>query len=204
MDVCNASSFQAAHTVKWVASSASDVNASDGAATIIIVLASIVGMVFAVYQYMQVSAVSLEKPAGGDASESLMTMEQDMYDELAYIYELVRKGANAFLMAEYTLCFIFIAVFGLIVLVLTAYVNTSSVDYFNARAADGTKGFVGHYDGESFDWSVGALTAISFAVGGLTSILSVWIGTGHAFHSDQHLLHCIRHGFRCAQVQCIR
>merc|ERR1719162_2161106 len=176
MDVCNASSFQAAHTVKWVASSASDVNASDGAATIIIVLASIVGMVFAVYQYMQVSAVSLEKPAGGDASESLMTMEQDMYDELAYIYELVRKGANAFLMAEYTLCFIFIAVFGLIVLVLTAYVNTSSVDYFNARAADGTKGFVGHYDGQSFDWSVGALTAISFAVGGLTSILSGWIG----------------------------
>merc|ERR1711865_596492 len=174
--VCNATSFQAAHTVKWVASSASDVNASDGAATIIIVLASIVGMVFAVYQYMQVSAVSLEKPAGGDASESLMTMEQDMYDELAYIYELVRKGANAFLMAEYTLCFIFIAVFGLIVLVLTAYVNTSSVDYFNARAADGTKGFVGHYDGQSFDWSVGALTAISFAVGGLTSILSGWIG----------------------------
>merc|ERR1711865_90195 len=174
--VCNATSFQAAHTVKWVASSASDVNASDGAATIIIVLASIVGMVFAVYQYMQVAAVSLEKPAGGDASESLMTMEQDMYDELAYIYELVRKGANAFLMAEYTLCFIFIAVFGLIVLVLTAYVNTSSVDYFNARAADGTKGFVGHYDGQSFDWSVGALTAISFAVGGLTSILSGWIG----------------------------
>merc|ERR1711935_329081 len=175
--VCNATSFQAAHTVKWVASSASDVNASDGAATIIIVLASIVGMVFAVYQYMQVSAVSLEKPAGGaPISESLMTMEQDMYDELAYIYELVRKGANAFLMAEYTLCFIFIAVFGLIVLVLTAYVNTSSVDYFNARAADGTKGFVGHYDGQSFDWSVGALTAISFAVGGLTSILSGWIG----------------------------
>jgi len=99
-----------------------------------------------------------------------------MYTELSYIYELVRKGANAFLMAEYTLCFIFIAVFGLIVLVLTAYVNTSSVDYFNARAADGTKGFVGHYDGQSFDWSVGALTAISFAVGGLTSILSGWIG----------------------------
>merc|ERR1712166_984611 len=174
--VCNATSFQAAHTVKWVASSASDVNASDGAATIIIVLASIVGMVFAVYQYMQVAAVSLEKPAGGDASESLIEMEDDMYTELSYIYELVRKGANAFLMAEYTLCFIFIAVFGLIVLVLTAYVNTSSVDYFNARAADGTKGFVGHYDGQSFDWSVGALTAISFAVGGLTSILSGWIG----------------------------
>jgi inorganic pyrophosphatase len=163
--------------VVWDAADSSKVNASDAAATLIIVLGAVVGMAFAVYQYLQVAAVKLAKPASDSAADRLMDdMEQDKFDELNNIYELVRKGANAFLMAEYTLCFIFIAVFGLIVLVLTAFVNTDSKDYFNARAADGDHNFAGHYDGESFDWSVGALTAVSFAVGGLTSILSGWIG----------------------------
>merc|ERR1712028_137004 len=164
------------HSLQWVASGASSVNASDTAATLIIVIASIVGMLFAVYQYMQVAAVSLEKPTG-DASESLMAMEQDKYDELKKIYELVRDGANAFLKAEYILCFIFIAVFGLVVLILTAFVNTGDLTFYNYRAAtDSDHSFVNTYSGKSFDWKVGALTAISFAVGGLTSILSGWIG----------------------------
>merc|ERR1712028_265315 len=164
------------HSLQWVGSDASSVNASDTAATLISVIASIVGMLFAVYQYMQVAAVSLEKPTG-DASESLMAMEQDKYDELKKIYELVRDGANAFLKAEYILCFIFIAVFGLVVLILTAFVNTGDLTFYNYRAAtDSDHSFVNTYSGKSWDFSVGALTAISFAVGGLTSILSGWIG----------------------------
>ena len=76
------------------------------------------------------------------------------------IYEHIREGAKAFLFAEYSVCIVFIVVFGMIVSVTTAHV------------------------GQTFDWTVGTLTATSFAVGGITSIISGYIGMMVAVFSN--------------------
>ena len=81
--------------------------------------------------------------------------------DLKFIYETIRDGAKAFLWAEYKICFIFIAVFGVIVLVLVAQPWAPTAM-----------------------WTEGALTAISFAVGGFTSIFSGYIGMMVAVYSN--------------------
>lgn len=86
-----------------------------------------------------------------------MKSNKESDEELKEIYETIREGAQSFLWAEYQICFIFIAVFGLLILVLTSRVSDEE--------GNGV-----------WEWNIGALTATSFLVGGLTSILSGYIG----------------------------
>ncbi|KAJ1481756.1 pyrophosphate-energised proton pump, partial [Baffinella frigidus] len=80
------------------------------------------------------------------------------------IYETIREGAKSFLWAEYQFCFVFIVVFGAIVLVLVSHTTE------NGEAV--------------WKWDIGALTCLSFVVGGLTSILSGYIGMMVAVYSN--------------------
>ena len=80
--------------------------------------------------------------------------------DLKFIYETIREGAQAFLWAEYKICFLFIFVFGLTVLLLVAHPWSEP------------------------DWQAGSLTAVSFAVGGLTSIISGYIGMQVAVYAN--------------------
>lgn len=86
-----------------------------------------------------------------------MASNKESDEELKEIYETIREGAQSFLWAEYQICFAFIAVFGLLILVLTSRVSDEE--------GNGV-----------WEWNIGALTATSFLVGGLTSILSGYIG----------------------------
>ena len=76
--------------------------------------------------------------------------------ELRSIYDTIREGAKAFLYAEYKICFVFIVLFGALVLGLVA---------------------------KGSDMQQGTLTALSFAIGGLTSIFSGYIGMMVAVNS---------------------
>ena len=73
------------------------------------------------------------------------------------LYVAIRDGAKAFLWAEYKICFIFIAVFGLIVFLLV---------------------------GSGGSWTQGAFSFVSFAVGGTTSIVSGYIGMTVAVYAN--------------------
>eukprot|EP01065_Artemidia_motanka_P018664 TRINITY_DN21_c0_g3_i1.p1 TRINITY_DN21_c0_g3~~TRINITY_DN21_c0_g3_i1.p1 ORF type:complete len:806 (+),score=359.85 TRINITY_DN21_c0_g3_i1:94-2511(+) len=124
-------------------------NGSD--ATAIIFAAGFTGLLFALIQFSFLARVKLHAEGAllaNDDGEGA----RSPHETLGVIYEAVRKGANAFLFSEYSLCFGFIVVFGTIVLVLTSHTS------------------------DGWDWTVGGLTACSFAVGGLTSILSGYIG----------------------------
>lgn len=66
------------------------------------------------------------------------------------IYEAIRRGADAFLSAEYTICCIFIVVFGAVVFFLVGIGQSS--------------------------WIEGAFTTASFVLGAVTSILAGYIG----------------------------
>ena len=77
--------------------------------------------------------------------------------ELRSIFDTIREGASAFLWAEYKICFLFIVLFGALVLGLVA---------------------------KGSDMQQGTLTALSFAIGGLTSIFSGYIGMMVAVNSN--------------------
>merc|ERR1712195_136475 len=160
----------------------SEISASSGAASVVIIVASLVGIAFAVFQFTRVSAISLDyKEQSSDDMNAhwfaANKVNPEHHEKLKEIYEIIREGASSFLKAEYLLCFIFIFVFGLVVLFLTSFVNRDETTFNNPRAAtmDGLV-FTNHVDAEKWDFSVGALTALSFAVGGITSIVSGYIG----------------------------
>jgi H+-translocating diphosphatase len=119
---------------------------SDEGADAFIFITAIIGMIFAWFQYKLVARVSL---TGG--SDTLSNSGLDT-SKLIGIYDAIREGADSFLRAEYTICAYFIASFGVVVLLMTSYVE------------------------KKFQIDQGGLTAISFVAGGLTSIVSGLIG----------------------------
>jgi H(+)-translocating pyrophosphatase len=136
--------------------------ASDYEAYAYLVSASVFGMLFAVYLFWEVSKVKVTRRGDGYALLSSETRHHTA-DRLFEIYMAIQEGARAFLLAEYTLCFAFIIIFGAVVLVLTSFVNK---------------------DGQKFDWLTGSLTATAFAVGGLTSMAAGYLGMMVAVYSN--------------------
>jgi inorganic pyrophosphatase len=124
-----------------------------------------IGIAFAAYLYWSVSQVSLDSDNSDSEDAKLIQASKASDEELKTIYSTIQEGAQAFLWAEYQICFIFIAGFGLLILVLVSHTTDA--------------------DGESvWKWNIGALTATSFVVGGLTSILSGYIGMMVAVFSN--------------------
>jgi len=156
-------------------------SAGSTASILVVVLGAIIGILFGIYQYMQVAKIKIpddDKSAeeiigaansgeehtklmedmGGDASKCDVTL--DNFLELQKIYDAVRTGASAFLAAQYRLCVIFTFCFAALIFVLCA----SSTELTNGKVE------------HAWDWGVGGLTAISFIVGALTSIAAGYIG----------------------------
>ena len=78
--------------------------------------------------------------------------EADSYQKLRQIYRDIQNGAKAFLAAEYRMCLMFLTVFGF------------GMIFFVARVEYG------------WDFKIGVLTAFSFVVGGITSMVAGYIG----------------------------
>ena len=78
--------------------------------------------------------------------------EADSYQKLRQIYRDIQNGAKAFLAAEYRMCLMFLSVFGF------------GMIFFVARVESG------------WDFKIGVLTAFSFVVGGITSMVAGYIG----------------------------
>eukprot|EP00286_Rhodomonas_abbreviata_P017858 CAMPEP_0181322666 /NCGR_PEP_ID=MMETSP1101-20121128/19350_1 /TAXON_ID=46948 /ORGANISM="Rhodomonas abbreviata, Strain Caron Lab Isolate" /LENGTH=866 /DNA_ID=CAMNT_0023430595 /DNA_START=99 /DNA_END=2695 /DNA_ORIENTATION=- len=129
-------------------------------ADIFIFACGAIGILFSVFLYFCVAAIPI-KAASGER-QSLTSAASD--EELETIYETIRAGAKAFLWAEYQICFIFVVCFGFLIFLLVSHVSV---------------------DGEStWDFSTGALTALSFVIGALTSILAGYIGMMVAVFSN--------------------
>ncbi|ETL95939.1 V-type H(+)-translocating pyrophosphatase [Phytophthora nicotianae] len=127
-----------------------------------VVTAGVFGILFAAYLFWEVSKVKVTRRGDGYALLASEVRHQTA-DRLFEIFCAIQEGARAFLLAEYTLCFAFIIVFGAVVLVLTSFVNK---------------------DGKQFDWLFGTLNATAFAVGGLTSMAAGYMGMMVAVYSN--------------------
>jgi len=138
-----------------------------------VLIAAFTGMVFAYYLFRRVAAIKLvvnlsSSGAGGQYDTSEVTQgggggeapKPDVGATLIKIYDAVRGGADAFLMAEYRICILFIIGFSLVILLLVSRV-------------DGT-----------WNVQVGGFAMLSFIVGGLTSIVSGYIGMKVAVFSN--------------------
>jgi len=131
----------------------------DGTTTAFIVVAGIFALLFAYFQFKMVSRIKLGD--GANVHTQLLTNESN--SQMVEIYESIREGARSFLKAEYKICCLFIVIFGTIILILTSFVNRPD---------------------QKWDWSAGALTALSFVVGALTSMVSGYIGMMVAVFSN--------------------
>merc|ERR1719178_112745 len=132
----------------------------------LIVAASLVAIVWALIQFYTISRIALK--SGGDAATDSLTSnahtgKSDATERLTEIYLAIYDGAESFLRAEYTICTYFIIGFGLLVFFLVSWGNSSS---------DGWGG------------KEGGFTALSFVLGGLTSMVSGYIGMKVAVYSN--------------------
>jgi len=134
---------------------------SEAQANLLIFSCGIVGIAFALFLYYSVSLISLRSPS--DDMEPLVssTRAGESDEELITIYETIRAGARAFLWAEYQICFIFVAGFSVLILLMVSHTNSNG-----------------------WNFTVGGLTALSFIVGALTSILAGFIGMMVAVYSN--------------------
>jgi H(+)-translocating pyrophosphatase len=165
-----------------------ETSGTDMSASVVVIGSAIIGILFGIFQYMQVSSIQLRltpeaismandelKQGKNDetsqplqnSGDDFVTLEQ--FKQLDVIWGSVKEGASAFLKSQYSLCVIFTAVFSLVIFVLCS--STTKAGCEEAYCPKGDKSTE-----HAWEWAVGGLTACSFAVGALTSILAGYIG----------------------------
>jgi len=146
--------------------------------TILVVVGAVVGIVFGLLLFLRVKSIKLTVHHAGagygtgapllshDAEGGHAATSHDAGETLLEIYNAVREGADAFLMAEYRICAIFLVLFGILILILVSHVG---------KVADSSS---------EWDWAVGGFSMLAFLVGGITSIISGYIGMKVAVFSN--------------------
>ena len=151
-----------------------------GPITAFVLIASFVGMLFAVYLFNRVKSIKLSPEivtgygTSGGANQGLLEgqleegIRADVGHRLMTIYEAVRSGADAFLMAEYRICLIFVACFALVIFILVSHVG---------KHAPGA-------NSSGFKFDSGGYAALAFIIGAVCSIISGYIGMKVAVFSN--------------------
>jgi len=115
-----------------------------------------IAMLFAVFLWVRISAMKVERPV-----PDCITSEAS-FIEFKNCYQTIQIGAKAFLQAEYTVCTTFVLVFGGVVPVLCSRV-------LNLTDTQVAEPYV-------WKWKVGVLTMASFFAGAFTSMAAKYIG----------------------------
>ena len=142
--------------------------------SLLIVAPVVFGIVFAYWLYKKLCKISLFRQSREDDEALLRRMEMadageaeaDSYQKLRQIYRDIQAGAKAFLAAEYRMCLAFLVVFGV------------GMIFFVAKVESG------------WDFKIGTLTAFSFFVGGITSMVSGYIGIMIAVFTNARCTMC--------------
>lgn len=121
------------------------------------------GILWAAIQFHIISCIGIVSYSGTGGEEQALLSENGTDDEkttrLKEIYTAIYEGAESFLRAEYTVCFWFIMVFSVVILVLVSW-------------------------GTGWDAYRGVFTALSFLLGAMTSMASGYLGMKVAVFSN--------------------
>ena len=130
-------------------------------ATHLIFIAGAVACVWALIQFILITKIKIQSAANSSESTGLVSGSNDEATtaRLIEIYEAIYEGAESFLRAEYTVCFWFIILFSIVVLVLVMW-------------------------GTGWNVARGVFTAISFLLGAITSMASGYLGMKVAVYSN--------------------
>eukprot|EP01061_Rhynchopus_euleeides_P008844 TRINITY_DN17_c0_g2_i8.p1 TRINITY_DN17_c0_g2~~TRINITY_DN17_c0_g2_i8.p1 ORF type:complete len:873 (+),score=350.38 TRINITY_DN17_c0_g2_i8:1585-4203(+) len=145
-----------------------DSDMSEAATNVLLVIAPLLGLLFAVYNTLAVRKVRVLKDHEfQDATEHTGLMNEGLGDSaregmknIEEISELITNGAKAFLWAEYQYMAVFVVVFSVVIVIL-----------------------IGAAGGDNA-WRNGGLSAVAFVVGCLTSIISGYIGMRIAVYTN--------------------
>ena len=111
-------------------------------------------------QFLVIARIPVQSQASTESSTLAAGGDDDATtSRLNEIYEAIYEGAESFLRAEYAVCLIFIVLFSLVVFFLISW-------------------------GTGWDFTRGFLTAFSFVMGTLTSMLSGYLGMKVAVYSN--------------------
>uniref|UniRef100_A0A7S1Y6F9 H(+)-exporting diphosphatase n=1 Tax=Grammatophora oceanica TaxID=210454 RepID=A0A7S1Y6F9_9STRA len=132
-------------------------------ATLVITVTAFIGLKWAALQFWLISRIKIEATtdAGDDEAEDPLLSDEnnETTARLKEIYTAIYEGAESFLRAEYKVCLLFCSVFTVIIFVLVGW-------------------------GAGWDMVKGALTAVSFLLGALTSMASGYLGMKVAVYSN--------------------
>lgn len=147
---------------------------TDETTTIFIVACSLLAIVWAAFQFSQIAETKLESAHFSDETTALNRPSHKsaakQLEIITEIYEAISTGAEAFLYAEYRICAMFVAAFGVLIYVLIAWGSNS--------------------------WFA-ALTTLSFVLGAITSTASGYIGMKVAVYSNvRTTLNAQKDGFK--------
>ena len=135
--------------------------------TLTIILSSFIGIIFSFFKFYEVNKISLTEytPIPEDATSM----------KIVTIYNAIKEGAIAFLSAEYKYMIYFLIIFSCVIFPLVGSANNCGVPNIIENKLINTEGEC---------WTRGAFTTLSFIIGGLTSMLSGYIGMRIAVHSN--------------------
>jgi len=125
-------------------------------ADVLIVSASIVGILFSYWQYSIIAKTTIS-PEPDTETSSLVALNRKVTANLYEVYIAISEGANTFLNAEYRICGVFVTGFSILLFVLIS--SATSIED-------------------------GMFTTISFITGALTSMLAGYIGMKVAVFSN--------------------
>jgi len=138
----------------------------------LIFTSGIIGLFFALYQYLKIRKIKIYEDEVYHPLEEGNSFDRN---KLISVYEAISEGASAFLREEFKYMYIFILLFSGIIIVLIG----SAGNCGKSKIIDG---MIQSTDGSC--WMRGGLTAASFAVGGLTSMLAGYIGMRIAVYTN--------------------
>ena len=111
-------------------------------------------------QFKIISAIPIQSGGDGESANLLSNGDDEgTTTRLKEIYAAIYEGAESFLKAEYTVCFWFVIVFAILILVLVSW-------------------------GTGWDMARGIFTSVSFLLGAFTSMASGYLGMKVAVYSN--------------------
>ena len=130
---------------------------------IVICVAAATALLWGVIQFYVISTIPLR--SNGDSATTSLTgaSKGDTSEKLTEIYTAIYEGAESFLQAEYRICAMFVVGFGALIFFLISW---------------GTK------DDDSWGWTRGGFTCLSFVLGAVTSMISGYLGMKVAVYSN--------------------
>ena len=140
-----------------------------------IIVPSFLGLAFSLCQFYKVSKVKLNYRNTDTTVLNGANVSNDTIDALNQVYNAIQEGSRAFLIAEYKYMAIFMIFFSMLIFALTGSTNNCGPLELHDNKLISTDGSC---------WFRGGLTTIAFIIGGLTSMISGYVGMSIAVYTN--------------------